>query len=687
MEAANPIAPCRRHPGLQLDKFSFAGKQEEQGRKIDEVVRCGGDESLLAELRSRRAAALDRLGACRLYQGRTEGPLTLHLARSGSLENAGIALHPIYGFAWLPGTGVKGMVRSWAETVWRPSQTDRATAADVLRGVFGTTESGGAVVFYDAWPVRWPRLERDIVNNHHGDYYEGKSDPVDNEAPSPVSFLAVAPNSEFDFPLALRPGASDGGQLDLVEEWMRSALAHFGAGAKTAAGYGRIVPVEGNAPAAPETRVHGEHHLELISPAFLAGAGQRPADCDLRGATLRGLLRWWWRTMHVGSLAREDLLKLETAVWGSADTGSPISIRVTPERAAQIGERFKTKKRGRPFRFPGDRWRLALSARDGGWNERRVIPRRDLLEQAEAALWLLVRFGGAGSRSRKGFGSFADVSVPSISSRADCVARGEQFRRSLGIRSVARTRRTRGSSLCRALEVCVPTPWTDSWYALDQVGTIYQEFAKGLDSPDDRAVLGLPRRVGGRSVRRPGADRFASPAHWSLSRGNDGTLTVRLIVFPEAVPFGNGRVRVLRELQDYAQQQLGLRTKEFRNKGQRSVAVPRPADTRHDRTSAPQVGETVRARLLEARTKRGGWLAESLDGSIRGPIHNSADVPAECAPGAEVDLIVRVSKRKNGAFDWPTEAARKRSSRTAGPKRRKRARQQRTRGPARGRRR
>ena len=41
----------------------------------------------------------------------TIGPLTLHLARASALENAGICLHSLYGFTYLPGSGLKGMAR------------------------------------------------------------------------------------------------------------------------------------------------------------------------------------------------------------------------------------------------------------------------------------------------------------------------------------------------------------------------------------------------------------------------------------------------------------------------------------------------------------------------------------------------------------------------------------------------
>ncbi len=319
LEAVGDVTEGARHPGLQLDKFSVGPNQQQQGRAIDDVVRCRGDQNLLSALLQRREFALDRLGA-RRYRGRCEGPLTLHLSRSGSLENAGIALHPIYGFAWLPGTGIKGMVRAWAETRWRPGQPEPAKADETIRRVFGTTrdregneDRAGGVVFHDAWPTRWPSLERDIVNNHHSDYYQGQRDPDDAENPTLVSFLAVSSGTEFEF--ALSPRAAGGhALLDLVADWLRSALAHAGAGAKTAAGYGRMVPVKGSRPNAPVGIESSEHTLDLVSPAFLAGAAQQEHDCDLRPATLRGLLRWWWRTMHPRSAVKIVVLASKSMI-------------------------------------------------------------------------------------------------------------------------------------------------------------------------------------------------------------------------------------------------------------------------------------------------------------------------------------------------------------------------------------
>jgi len=664
------------HPGLRLDKFTFAGEQKDQKDAIERVSKCSGDRELLDALLARRAAALAELGAIR-YQGNTEGALTLHLSRSGSLENAGIALHPVYGFGWLPGTGLKGMTRAWAETIWQKDQTDESVAKDQIEKVFGTQDAAGRIVFHDAWPKRWPKLEVDIVNNHHTNYYGEKEDPGDWEGPVPVYFLTIAAGTGFDFALSDRNPADDG-LLDLAGKGLRAALTHAGAGAKTAAGYGRIV-LDGEPVVAPAFLRRSEHRLELVGPAFLAGASQKEADCDLRPATLRGLLRWWWRTMHAGHLGREALLRLETSVWGSADEGSPLSVslvretdysprngfkrlgdehhlerprdRKTTQGLFYAGYGMDEKGKSRWFRDTGERWRITLAART-----RNGIPAEELMSEAEAALWLLARYGGAGSRSRKGFGSFADIEIEGIASDEDCVERARRFREARGLREG--DGRCVASVLDNARTVEVETKWKDAWYALDQAGAALQMFAKGLEA-SERLALGLPRRVERKPLRMTKrGDRHASPAHWSLARSGDGCLIIRLIAFPaDELPDRDTSRRVLGELVEFACEHLRNRVQDLHSKGQQRTASEGQGPRRRG-PSEPVAGSRIQARLLQERNKKGRWQVKLLDSDLIGSFVNWQAVPADAQAGQEVEIIFGGGTQ----LYWPTPDAERRFS-------------------------
>jgi CRISPR-associated protein Cmr6 len=109
-----------------------------------------------------------------------------------------------------------------------------ASRADRPAGAFAA-----AVCFLDAKPIShaYPSaphdLELDVVTSHHSKYYRGELPAgLDTEPPVPVYFPTVAPGITFVF-------ASRGAHLALfARSCMKVALTTFGAGAKTAAGYG-----------------------------------------------------------------------------------------------------------------------------------------------------------------------------------------------------------------------------------------------------------------------------------------------------------------------------------------------------------------------------------------------------------------------------------------------------------------
>lgn len=126
---------------------------------------------------------------------------------------------------------------------------------------------GGLVRFYDAVPIPGQEnlLQIDIVNCHYSEYYSNANPfhpPSDDQQPIPVTFLAVRPRAAFQFPfyIARWPScpARDEEELQswdvlrgkapeeierLIECWLEAALATWGIGAKTAAGYGYFQPV------------------------------------------------------------------------------------------------------------------------------------------------------------------------------------------------------------------------------------------------------------------------------------------------------------------------------------------------------------------------------------------------------------------------------------------------------------
>jgi CRISPR-associated protein Cmr6 len=639
------------HPGIALDKFIYRSADQSFVKhalqKVVEINNATNDQSF-QELRERWMALINPEGKPPL-RCITTGSLTLHLARASALENAGLCLHPIYGFAYIPGSGLKGMARAYAETVWLPAQPDKPRAWRHIEDVFGWTPnldrrqqinnpdhpaeprrtddndpdspeikaSSGDIVFHDAWPETWPKLVVDIVNNHHPHYYTGQAakrdkqglcddckfppddvnahPPGDWENPVPVYFLAVQPGTTFTFALTKRRTDVPDHLVKLAQEWLLGALCHLGAGAKTNAGYGAFKPVEQQCPALPPgQREILETTLELVTPAFLAGANQQAEDCDLRPATLRGLLRWWWRTLHAGFLDVKTLRSLEVAIWG--DTKGSGAVRMVLEpintiRPQPYDKRSKAKSddnhkkspygipseansrkttpglwyvsygmdetnRRRHYLEPATRWRLRMCARPTRFfasrtdandpkkiNHGREITAAQVLEQVQAALWLLCSCGGVGSKGRKGFGSLSTDRLPDkvVAASKACAQR---LRQQVGLPNTFDERHAESPSLTQMLgpiEVTFPWPNVSSvWSVLDQVGYAYQTFAKKYKHTRQKSALGLPRRIGqpaqGTFNPTPPVthnSRHASPVHIHIQRESNGYL-VRVVAFPAA---------------------------------------------------------------------------------------------------------------------------------------------------------
>lgn len=630
-ELIKTVPISRRHPGLQLDKLSFAPDQKGQKRALDKVVGCGGDQKALEELSAKRAALLRSIGALE-WSGVTSGPLTLHLARASALENAGICLHPVYGFPYLPGSGLKGVARAYAEAVWLKEQPDKQAAWQQLEDIFGwalnpvrsaqpedsdhpareRTESAedggsrtieaacGSVVFHDAWPVTWPELGVDIVNNHHPLYYgaawnDSDTIPGDWESPQPVYFLCLARGTTFSFAVSSRRGDPREARLAMAREWLSSALAWLGAGAKTAAGYGRFIFPDVSAIAAPMTLKTYETVVELVTPAFLAGARQDATDCDLRSAALRGLLRWWWRTLHADVIGPRELRELEKAVWGSTESGGPVQLWIETEKRREpelyafkekyaLKQRFAdahrlvSRGRGTPgllylsygmddgethrhYLPPGASWRVRLLARDSRFVRERdqrdgtardtvTLPADLVLDQARAALWLLRHFGGVGAKGRKGFGSLDEDDTVDLDW---CIGKGAELRAHCQLDASP----ARAYSTSQIAEI--GTSSADWWWVLRELGHAVRDFANDLKHDPRKEALGLPRRIHGpkdRPLRHQNAAthkppmslgeghpmrekgtsaskmRHAAPIHYHVGRGPDGNLMVRVVAFP-----------------------------------------------------------------------------------------------------------------------------------------------------------
>jgi len=177
---------------------------------------------------------------------RLDSRLFIGLGGASALE-FGVSLHHTYGYPMIPGAGVKGLCAAYADAFggeWAAGERNHAALFGAPK-TEDRPDTAGAVDFLDAWWVPFKEGEEhpnpfkaDVVTCHHPGYYTGKggeeyAPPLDSDAPVPVSLVSVTGG----FCFAVR-GPKE--WRDLAMEILRRALAEWGIGGKTRAGYGRF---------------------------------------------------------------------------------------------------------------------------------------------------------------------------------------------------------------------------------------------------------------------------------------------------------------------------------------------------------------------------------------------------------------------------------------------------------------
>ena len=334
------------------------------------------------------------------------------------------------------------------------------------------------------------------------------------------------------------------------------------------------------------------------------------------------------------------------------------------------------KKGRRCFLAPGFRWRVQLVARAsrlelldarGKVRSAHPVPADAMLRQARLALGLLCHLGGAGSKSRKGFGSFADLPGFTLTeARAEAAA----FRKACRLDDSPKP----AQPASPALEHIAPgplvpapwleivTPWRNWWFALDQVGFAGQAFAQTLAHKPEKLALGLPRQIHGpgpkpmphqqrsgrhwppKRLRGPHGDRHAAPVFYHLARNPNGTLTIRVTAFvARDLPNANQSRALLTQLLAALHKDLGQRILQYGRQGLDAPSGPVPP-TGAGRPQPPGPpakrphGTPVKVTILGARDNGGYRVQEA--GKPEGTLNQGKAPPTPPAVGSDVDVFI-----------------------------------------------
>ncbi|MCX7896838.1 MAG: type III-B CRISPR module RAMP protein Cmr6 [Rhodocyclaceae bacterium] len=248
--------------------------------------------------RQQELASLFSPAICWKIQAQCVAPFATGLGNEHPLENGFAFLWP-YGLPYLPGSGVKGVIKRAAQELaagmwpkhpaWQGldqplygievgrGANKKRIGLSVLDVLFGREPPPGdpnavrgALAFWDVIPqIAGDALMVEIMTPHQSHYYQDKREaksgnstsPHDSGQPNPIAFLTVPPGSGFCFhivcdtahlarliaqretaaPDLLAP-ADDGrpSWQHLVEEAFAHAFQWLGFGAKTTVGYGAM---------------------------------------------------------------------------------------------------------------------------------------------------------------------------------------------------------------------------------------------------------------------------------------------------------------------------------------------------------------------------------------------------------------------------------------------------------------
>lgn len=169
--------------------------------------------------------------------------------------------------------------------------------------------------------------------------------------------------------------------------------------------------------------------IETITPMFLAGADQSKAE--LRAASIKGLLRFWWRALQAEPNL-DALRKKEAKIFGSSDEGSggsSFSIRIISNGDFKptkdkfpTSQQYQVPVEGKTFKINILEY-LAYGTYEYVQRQGNVFTREyyqsntkiDIVLSFTDEKWknyvlntfyIWSVFGGIGARSRNGFGSF-----------------------------------------------------------------------------------------------------------------------------------------------------------------------------------------------------------------------------------------------------------------------------------------
>jgi CRISPR-associated protein Cmr6 len=312
---------------------------ENKRSAIDAACALGGSHSATMtawhDRQQRLAAPLLACGQLARFEAKAVAPFATGLGNEHPTENGFAFLWP-YGLPYLPGSGVKGVLRAAArELGWPDEHRIALFGSDPPRNGDdgGAGLRRGALVFWDVLPsLADDALRVDVMTPHQTHYHQpragggrasdkntaGSSSPHDSGQPTPIYFLTVPPGSVFSFHVGCDPKRlpAELGEGARWRELLAAAFEHafewLGFGAKTAVGYGAMKrDAEGEQRAAAAAEKVRADREEAAARDKMTAAQRTIADYEKK--MHKRAQEHGGRRTHVGQTEYQEAQKLAKA--------------------------------------------------------------------------------------------------------------------------------------------------------------------------------------------------------------------------------------------------------------------------------------------------------------------------------------------------------------------------------------
>lgn len=267
-----------------------------------------GDKEVMQALLKRQGQAFTAIKSDQglMLEAIAVAPFSTGLGNDHPLENGFAFLNP-YGLPYLPGSGVKGVLRQAARELSSGEWGDAfGWDDDAITALFGretvdtdTEQLRGALSFWDVIPqINGDSLAVEIMTPHQKHYYQDGQSPHDSGSPTPITFLSVPAGADFVFHVQCNTALLQRSAPDLLQnnQWQsllqaafEHAFAWLGFGAKTAVGYGAMM--EDETKKAERERLQKEQEEEMrrskLSPEDIAYEDNRSVIQEFNDAFTR----------------------------------------------------------------------------------------------------------------------------------------------------------------------------------------------------------------------------------------------------------------------------------------------------------------------------------------------------------------------------------------------------------------